>query len=299
MSEDPRKLNVSSTGFRLRLRPLATPDDYEQCVALQRATWGPAFTELVPASLLMASQTVGGVAAGAFDAGGRLLGFVFGISGIRDGRAAHWSDMLAVRPEARGRGVGLALKLYQRRRLRRVGILAARWTFDPLVAVNAHFNLARLGARVVAYVPDFYGDRTRNRLARGLGTDRVLVEWDLTAPLPPATPRRRQSQTPDAWRSALVIRPDGTGVPPGSAGLPAAPVVLVEIPSDVHALVRRGQARQAARWRTCSRRAFGWYLGHGYRVDTFLRDGLAGRCVYVLRRSSPSGAGADVVAGNR
>ena len=31
------------------------------------------------------------------------------------------------------------------------------WTFDPLVSRNARFNLTKLGAHAVEYLPDFYG----------------------------------------------------------------------------------------------------------------------------------------------
>ncbi|MDQ3998314.1 MAG: hypothetical protein M3303_15000, partial [Gemmatimonadota bacterium] len=96
------------------IRPLRTTQELLACVELQRATWGDAFSDLVPASILKVSQRVGGVAAGAFDAEGGLLGFVFGLTGIERGRVVHWSDMLAVREDARDLGLGRMLKEYQR-----------------------------------------------------------------------------------------------------------------------------------------------------------------------------------------
>ena len=42
-----------------------------------------------------------------------MLGFVFGMTGVQEGRLVHWSDLLAVRPEARDRGIGRRLKLFQ------------------------------------------------------------------------------------------------------------------------------------------------------------------------------------------
>jgi uncharacterized membrane protein YkvI len=65
------------------VRPLVTSEDYAQCVDLQRDTWGRDFAEIVPPALLQVSQKVGGVAAGAFDEDDRLIGFVYGVSGIR------------------------------------------------------------------------------------------------------------------------------------------------------------------------------------------------------------------------
>ena len=76
-----------------------------------------------------------------------MLGFVFGMTGVQDGRLVHWSDLLAVRPEARDRGLGRRLKLYQRSLVAELGVTRMLWTYDPLVARNAHLNLNALGAR--------------------------------------------------------------------------------------------------------------------------------------------------------
>ena len=88
------------------IRPFLTQEELHACVALQRETWGNEFTDIVPASILKVSQRVGGVAAGAFDRQNHLLGsFVYGLTGVEKGRIVHWSDMLAVRPEARNLGL--------------------------------------------------------------------------------------------------------------------------------------------------------------------------------------------------
>jgi predicted GNAT superfamily acetyltransferase len=87
----------------IAIRPFATQADYEACVALQHETWGRDFKDAVPASILQVNQKIGGVSAGAFNGKGKLLGFVFGMTGVEDGRIVQWSDMLAVRPEARGK----------------------------------------------------------------------------------------------------------------------------------------------------------------------------------------------------
>jgi predicted GNAT superfamily acetyltransferase len=50
------------------------------------------------------------------------------------------------------------------------------WTFDPLVRRNAHFNLARLGARATRYEVDFYGP-VRDAINGDDDTDRLVVEW--------------------------------------------------------------------------------------------------------------------------
>src|SRR5438094_8586038 len=83
----------------ITIRDLASHAEYAACVDLQRVTWGRDFKDAVPASILLVSQKLGGVVAGAFTKDGTLAGFVFGLTGVEAGRIVHWSDRLAVRPE--------------------------------------------------------------------------------------------------------------------------------------------------------------------------------------------------------
>jgi predicted GNAT superfamily acetyltransferase len=138
--------------------------------------WGESFTEAVPATILFVSNKVGGICAGAFDSG-QLVGFVFGISGIEDGTAVHWSDMLAVRASYRNRGIGERLKLYQKEVLRSRGVVRIYWSFDPLESKNAHINFNHLGITARSYVVDMYGETSSPLHA--FGTDRLIATWDL------------------------------------------------------------------------------------------------------------------------
>ena len=237
---------------QVEIRPLRSHEDFQACVALQRLTWGEHFSECVPATILNVVQRIGGVTAGAFDARGTLLGFVFGISGVREGRIVHWSDMLAVREEAQGLGIGRRLKQFQRETLVAEGVETIYWTYDPLVARNAHFNLNRLGARVVEYVPNMYGDHTASKLHDGIGTDRFIVAWDVVAPV--TTDRD---------------------------GAPGEGTVRIEIPASLQRVM--AQAPDEARsWRSSTREAFQRWMGMGYTVAGFHRDERADRCFYVL-----------------
>jgi chorismate synthase len=241
----------------ITLRRVETLAEYQECLAIQRETWGADFTELVPPAILMVAQKLGGVCAGAFAPDGRMLGFVFGITGIRDGRLAHWSDMLAVRPAARGAHIGERLKLYQRDLVRAVGADTMYWTFDPLVARNAHLNLNRLDARPVEYVPDMYGSDTGSPLHGALATDRIVVAWDLTRSAAPAQ---------GAPRPGVLVNPVAHGLP-SLDGLRRAPVVRIAIPRDLEA--EPNDRREV--WRTVTRKAFLTYLQWGYEVVGFRR----------------------------
>jgi predicted GNAT superfamily acetyltransferase len=264
----------------LHIRHLRTQADYAACVALQEATWGADFSERVPAAILKVSQRLGGVTAGAFDAEERLVGFVFGMTGVERGRLVHWSDMLAVRPDLRDRGIGRRLKEFQRDALLPLGVPVIYWTFDPLVARNAHFNLNRLGVRVTEYVSDMYGPNTDSALHRGLGTDRFIVAWEIAAP-----PSAARAPTEERAATGTVLNAsDGDGVPTMpqlTDGAVGAATVRVEIPLEIDK-VQDTSLALAGRWRATTRAALSWGLARGYRVAAFHRDAAAGRGYYVL-----------------
>lgn len=286
VDESVRPADAMGTAFTaVEVRPLRTHEDFAACVELQRLTWGADYTDIVPASLLKVIPKIGGVVAGAFGEDGRLLGFVFGMTGIRDGHIAHWSHMLAVRPEARNQGIGRRLKEYQREVVANLGVEAIYWTFDPLVARNAHLNLTRLGAEVVEYSPDMYG-RTGSDL-HVLGTDRLIVVWRISGSAP-ADARAA------AWAgvdSAPIVNRGPGGEPLGeTAAFVEHPLARIEVPADIERM-RASSMDLAVRWRDAIRSAFSWYLGRGYRVVGFSRELEAGRCHYVL--AAPSAAGVD------
>lgn len=264
------------------LRPLETRQECLACVNLQREIWGLDFIDVVPATVLMVCQRVGGVACGAFDIHDRLIGFVFGITGVADGMLAHWSDMLAVRPEARRTGLGRRLKLYQRTQLLERGIRVACWSYDPLMAANASFNLNALGAYPTEYVDDMYGD-TGSTLHRGLETDRLIVKWQLDAP---DVERRiagvRHTSSIDAVTEAPVVLPqDSTKSSAADRSLPTDNWVRIAVPTDIVSL-KGSDPVEARRWQRSVREAFRGYLTTGYRVVDFYEGSKTEPPAYVL-----------------
>ena len=87
------------------IRPLESWGDYAACLELQRTVWGDDPRELVPPIVLEVTRRAGGVLGGAFDPAGTLLGFVYGMPAVRDGRPAQHG----VQPDQR---------LHERRALR-------------------------------------------------------------------------------------------------------------------------------------------------------------------------------------
>lgn len=265
------------------LRPLSTPEDRAACQELQRETWGRPFSELVPGSLLQVAQKVGGVAAGAFGPDGALLGFVFGLTGVRAGRLVHWSHMLAVHPGARDLGLGRRLKLYQRELLLPLGVEAVLWTYDPLEARNAHLNLMRLGAEVEEYVEEMYAGEMESELARGIGTDRFVLAWRIGGERVAralAGDGRGLAGEAERFRDAPVLNPEGALPAHLDRRLAGAGRLRVEVPATIQSL-KAERPEEARAWRLGTRRALAEALSHGYRVAAFLRAG-DGRCYYCL-----------------
>ena len=257
-------------------RPLVSAADYLAAVELQKLTWGRDSSEIAPLSILKVAQKVGGVAAGAFSPDGQMLGFVFGLTGVRDGKPLHWSHMLAVDPSARDQGLGTRLKLFQRELLLPLGVDLVEWTFDPLEARNAHVNFNHLGAGVSAYVRDMYEGETGSDLARGIGTDRLIVAWRITSRrVLDAIAGRRPDAAP--YREAPIVNPGA-----GDGELPDAATVRIETPANIQE-VKEADPAQGAAWRAATRRAFEQSFAAGYQVDVFYRD--QGRTFYGLKRT--------------
>jgi predicted GNAT superfamily acetyltransferase len=158
-------------------RDLSGMAEFREAEDLQREVWGQG-DQPDPADLMMVIQAEGGLVGGAF-VDGRLMGYVFGFPTTSPG--VQHSHRLAVREAARGLGLGVRLKLYQRDWCLAHGIGHVRWTYDPLRSVNAALNIHRLGAVSNTYLEDYYGEMAG--INSGLASDRLLVDWMLDTPV--------------------------------------------------------------------------------------------------------------------
>lgn len=162
------------------VRSLQSPWEFRRLEELQGEIWGLPEREVVPYHQFVAAGKAGGVVLGAFE-GEIMVGFSYGFPAWEQGRAYLWSHMTGVLPGYQGKGWGPLLKWEQRRQALARGYTLIRWTFDPLQAHNAYFNLRKLGAVVTSYLPDCYGEMG-DRVNRGLPSDRLLAEWYLDSP---------------------------------------------------------------------------------------------------------------------
>jgi len=255
----------------LTIRPARDHRDAEACVELQRRVWGLSDLEITPPIQLIATSHAGGLLHVAEAGDGRIVGFAYAFPALRRGILHIHSDMLAVLPELRGRGLGARMKLAQRDAARAMGIPFITWTFDPLQALNARLNLRRLGARGVEFLPNLYGV-TSSALHHGLPTHRLLVRWDVE---PDPAGERPGSPPPGSVPITRVERQDGPPrCPPPDLTL-EAPRLLLEIPADFGALLREHPAL-AHDWHTRVCAALEHYLAAGWQVTDLIPTDAAG-----------------------
>jgi predicted GNAT superfamily acetyltransferase len=166
------------------------------------------------------------------------------------------------------------MKEFQREYARSIGVPVIAWSFDPLQAGNAHFNLRRLGATASRYIEDMYGLRTDD-LNRGVPTDRLIAEW----PVDPA-----DSAVEDDFQAMTFLRlVEGPGEPVVVSfdSLAGMSPLLVEIPAEI-ARLRLDDPHLAERWRAAIAEALSSAFAAGYVAEDVVRE--AGRSFYVLRR---------------
>jgi predicted GNAT superfamily acetyltransferase len=161
------------------IRECTTIEQFDRCVALQREAFGLPDLELSPRRHLIVSRQAGGWTLGAFVAD-RMVGFVHHLAGVRgDNEIFGYSHVMAVAKDHQNKGVGARLKWAQRERALRDGRKLIKWTWDPMLARNAHFNLNRLGATVETYLDDFYGVDYGADERLGLPSDRLSATWEI------------------------------------------------------------------------------------------------------------------------
>lgn len=256
-------------------------EDLGVVVDLLDAVWGrpPEAGHAVPRELLVA-LTHAGCQVSAARRGGTTVGATVALLGRSEdsGQAHLHSHITGVVGGAQGAGIGWALKQHQRAWALARGLAVVRWTFDPLVRRNAVFNLVKLGARPVAFLPDCYGPMDDD-LNQGLPTDRLAVRWDLTERrVVAASEGDFHEPRPDALRrtGAAEVLVDEGGEP--RTAPVEGPRVLAQVPDDIED-IRAAEPDRARRWARALRTTLGVAVDEGYRVSGVTRDGW-----YVLVR---------------
>ncbi|MFE3454695.1 GNAT family N-acetyltransferase [Nonomuraea sp. NPDC059194] len=230
------------------IRELHGLDEFGEAFAVFTGIWGfEQGNQPINPELMRALSHAGNYVAGAYE-DGRMVGA--SVAFFAEGGVLHSHITGALL----GRGIGLALKRHQREWALARGIDRVTWTYDPLVRRNAHFNLAKLGARPEEYLPSFYGVMD-DAVNRGDESDRLLAVWRLAEPCAPYT-----------VEGAVTALKEQDGRP--VMGDTDAKVLLVAVPADVETLRRRDPGAAKA-WRHAVRDVLGGLLDDGARITGF------------------------------
>jgi predicted GNAT superfamily acetyltransferase len=170
------------TGEKIEIREVSTVEELGDCIRLQREVFATPDLEISPVRHLIVTKSAGGWTLGAFY-GEKLVGFVLSVPAFRGTERYFYSHMTAVDKDFQSYGIGAKLKWAQRERALSEGINFIKWTFQPVQARNAFFNLEKLGAIVREYKPNFYGTDYSTSAEQdevtGLDSDRLYAEWNL------------------------------------------------------------------------------------------------------------------------
>lgn len=231
-----------------------TTEHMRPAAQLLESIWN---TPPVPTPMMVALSHAGASVVGAFD-DDQLVGVAVGYFAQPLGQALH-SHVAGVSKNHLGRGIGRALKFYQRAWCLERGLTRMTWTFDPLVSRNATFNIQGLGVEIADYLQDFYGDMT-DGVNAGQGSDRLLAYWalDRTEVTPTTSPTNASA--------LLTARDDGS--PQLHVPDPTAQQLSIAVTHDIETL-RHTDPATAAQWRGAVRGALSPLIDRGWRVSGF------------------------------
>jgi predicted GNAT superfamily acetyltransferase len=209
----------------VQIRQLTNLSDQSFARHIFDAIWNLEYGTEITSNLLTAMVHSGSYLSGAFTEN-KLVGAAFAFPATNNGLHLH-SHMTAVLPEFQDKGIGHALKIDQWGWAKKKNYSHLSWTFDPLVRRNAKLNIAKLGADISAYYPNFYGDMP-DALNAGDESDRLMVSW------------RTDVDAPKARELITHPKPDD---------------VVIEIPEDIVA-IRSKDRSESMKWRRQVREQF-------------------------------------------
>ena len=252
----------------IHYRAVSAPEDLSRVVDLEIAVWGLSERDALPVNILSVFQHIGGMIGVAEDStNGALVGFSMALPMKPDSDQLDlWSHAAGVHPDYQGLGIGAELKFFQRQWALEHGFSAIRWTFDPLKAANANFNLNHLRAVPIAYRINLYGVMRDALNVFGLPSDRLEIRW----PTEPSQHAGFKQTSDDAYVLLNDLNPILQPFPN-----PLPEQIIIHLPEML--------PEQVGQWQLAIREAFQWGFTHDYQVVGFERHSLT-RGIYQLAR---------------
>ncbi|HYP49856.1 MAG TPA: GNAT family N-acetyltransferase [Pyrinomonadaceae bacterium] len=176
-------MNQAEPKHDIKIREVFGVKEFNRCIELQRAAFKLPDLEISPLRHFIVTNTCGGFTLGAF-VEDELVGFVHHLIAVKNGEIIGYSHMAAISPDFQNAGIGARLKWAQREKALSQGVRFIKWTFEPMLPRNAHFNLNRLGATISSYAENYYGTDYNVNFEPsgkpiGLDSDRLFASWQL------------------------------------------------------------------------------------------------------------------------
>ena len=251
----------------VRIRLLQDLPDMAEAESLFERVWGPGG---VTVPLLRSLGLTDNYIAGAW-AHDQLIGASVAFVTPSEGLRSCHVHIMGVLGPAQGSGVGFALLSHQRAWAMDHGIEQITWMFDPLVRRNGWFAVVKVGARAVAYYPDFFG-YLNDPVNRWDYTDRCLARWKVDSNSPPTS----EAPEPEPSDRALLILSDDENGRPALASHSwiddPPPVLLCQVPPDALGL-RQANPKLAREWLSALRGTLGRAIDAGFEVTSMTRSG--------------------------
>jgi predicted GNAT superfamily acetyltransferase len=290
MAPDAHRKNKKDE-IKVTIGPFRDKADYKACENIQREVWHIQDIDIVPVPLLLAADRAGGILLGAFSNLGELIGFVFSLPGLRNGKPLQHSYMMAVRTAYRNFDVGFKLKIAQHEEALKRKISLIESSFDPMQPLNAYFALGKLGEWSHAYEENYYGEAS-GIMDRGLPTDRLLTCWSLdsTAVIrrlelgPPHRDCRKELKRRTVINQLLEVAPGLMNSSPVNLNC-SADQFLFEVPYNLQEIKNRDLGI-ALEWQGKMRQVFHHYFKKEYAATDFWvaeQDGHL-RAFYLLEK---------------
>ena len=175
----------------IQIRELHSLEEQFHARMIFDSVWPAANETQITSNLLQAMVHSGSYLVGVFD-GAKVVGASFAFPSIEPEIHLH-SHMTAFIDTHRDLGLGTAVKMHQWAWAKERRYNSITWTFDPLVRRNARLNILKLGADIISYQANFYGNMADD-LNTGDESDRLMVRWD-TRSVKPA-PRAEMVEPP-------------------------------------------------------------------------------------------------------
>ena len=250
---------------QMKIETVQDPNQIRKIMPVVRSAWGMTDPEQLVKDIVAAMRFHGGVVLLATE-GDKTVGMHFSFAGKKGGKTYLYSHMTGVVNEKKYGGVGEQLKLRQKEWALENGYDLIVWTFDPLMSLNANFNVHKLGTIARTYLRDFYGEM-EDSLNFGIPTDRFVTEWWIDREKPETGTPAVFANSPEELDRFKEINPAET-------------VIGVYIPADYVSM--KGEDHQKAlRVRIELRREFEELFDRGFVVTDYSRKD----CYYVLEKN--------------